>query len=79
MSKGSSQKTGSLSEARRRYISFGGKIMRMPLVVSEYGYGLGIAADETVMCCDVPVYGDIPVYRGDEADRLLLFVWGGKL
>ena len=43
--------------SKARYISFGGKIMRMPLVVSEYGYGLGIAADETVMCCNVPVYG----------------------
>ena len=42
---------------KARYISFGGKILRMPLVVSEYGYGLGIAADETVMCCDVPLYG----------------------
>ena len=42
---------------KARYISFGGKILRMPLVVSGYGYGLGIAADETVMCCDVPLYG----------------------
>ena len=42
---------------KARYISFGGKIMRMPLIVSGYGYGLGIAADETVMCCDVPMYG----------------------
>lgn len=54
---------GILSEERERitgkarYISFGGKIMRMPLVVSEYGYGLGIASEETVMCCAVPVYG----------------------
>ena len=32
-------------------------MMRMPLVVSAYGYGLGIAAEETVMCCDIPVYG----------------------
>lgn len=54
---------GILSEERERitgkarYISFGGKAMRMPLVVSEYGYGLGIASEETVMCCAVPVYG----------------------
>ncbi len=43
--------------SKARYISFGGKMMRMPLVVSAYGYGLGIAAEETVMCCDIPVYG----------------------
>ena len=42
---------------KARYISFGGKIMRMPLIVSEYGYGLGIASEETVMCCNVPLYG----------------------
>ena len=42
---------------KARYISFGGKIMRMPLIVSEYGYGLGIASEETVMCCDIPLYG----------------------
>ena len=54
---------GILAEDRKpvsnkaRFISFGGKILRMPLIVSGYGYGLGIAADETVMCCDVPAYG----------------------
>lgn len=46
-----------LINSKARYISFGGKILRMPLIVSGYGYGLGIAADETVMCCDVPVSG----------------------
>lgn len=46
-----------LINSKARYVSFGGKILRMPLIVSGYGYGLGIAADETVMCCDVPVYG----------------------
>lgn len=46
-----------LIKSKARYISFGGKIMRMPLIVSGCGYGLGIAADETVMCCNVPVYG----------------------
>lgn len=42
---------------KARYISFGQKQMRMPLVVSEKGYGLGIAAESSVMCCDIPVYG----------------------
>lgn len=42
---------------KARYISFGGKKMRMPLLVSEYGYGIGVAAEETVMCCTIPTYG----------------------
>lgn len=32
--------------AKAKYISFGGKPMRMPLVLSRKGYGLGIAAKE---------------------------------
>ena len=42
---------------KARYISFGGKRLRMPLLVSKYGYGLGIAAEETVLCCNIPMYG----------------------
>ena len=44
-------------EHKARYISFGGKRLRMPLLVSKYGYGLGIAAEETVLCCNIPMYG----------------------
>ena len=43
--------------SKARYISFGGKRIRMPLLVSGYGYGLGIAAEETAMCCNIPMYG----------------------
>ena len=66
-----------LVRSKARYISFGGKIMRMPLVVSEYGYGLGIAADETVMCCDVPVYG---TYLYTEGTKQIdyYFLYGGN-
>lgn len=42
---------------KARYISFGGKRLRMPLLVSGYGYGIGIASEETVLCCTVPMYG----------------------
>lgn len=42
---------------KARYISFGGKALRMPLLVSEYGYGIGVASENTVMCCDIPMYG----------------------
>lgn len=62
---------------KARYISFGGKIMRMPLVLSEYGYGLGIAADETVMCCDVPVYGTYLYTEGSSCIDYY-FIYGGN-
>lgn len=42
---------------KARFISFGKKNLRMPLLVSDKGYGLGIAAEGTVMCCDIPLYG----------------------
>ena len=37
----------------------------MPLLVSEYGYGLGIAAEETVLCCNIPMYGTYLYTEGD--------------
>ena len=63
--------------SKARYISFGGKIMRMPLVLSEYGYGLGIAADETVMCCNVPVYGTYLYTEGSSCIDYY-FIYGGN-
>ncbi len=42
--------------AKAKYISFGGKPMRMPLVLSRKGYGLGIAAKETVLLCNIKTY-----------------------
>ena len=42
---------------KARYISFGGKKMRMPLIVSEHGYGIGVAAERTAICCTIPMYG----------------------
>lgn len=31
--------------------------MRMPLIVSEHGYGIGVAAERTAICCTIPMYG----------------------
>lgn len=59
-----------------RYISFGGKRMRMPLLVSEYGYGIGAAAGPTVMCCAIPMYGTYLYTEG--ADQIdYYFLYGG--
>jgi DNA helicase-2/ATP-dependent DNA helicase PcrA len=44
-------------DQKARYISFGSRDLRMPLLISEKGYGLGIAAENTVMCCNISMYG----------------------
>lgn len=62
---------------KARYISFGGKQLRMPLLVSEYGYGIGVAAEKTVMCCDIPMYG--PYLYTDGAEQIdYYFLYGEK-
>ena len=61
---------------KARYISFGGGKMRMPLLLSEYGYGIGTAGERTVMCCMIPMYGKY-VYA-DGADQIdYYFLYGG--
>lgn len=61
---------------KARYISFGGKRLRMPLLVSEYGYGIGIAAERSVMCCAIPMYG--PYLYTDAAKQIdYYFLYGG--
>ncbi len=61
---------------KARYISFGGRKMRMPLLVSSSGYGLGIASESTVMCCMVPSYGNY-VYTQGSAWIDYYFLYGG--
>lgn len=61
---------------KARYISFGGKGLRMPLLVSGQGYGIGVAADRTVMCCDIPMYG--PYLYADGIKQIdYYFLYGG--
>lgn len=49
---------------KARYISFGGKKMRMPLLISANGYGIGVAAGMTAMCCTIPMYGSYLYTKG---------------
>ena len=51
---------------KARYISFGKKKLRMPLLVSKYGYGIGIAAKNDVICCNIPMYGTYLYTEGME-------------
>ena len=50
---------------KARYISFGGKKLRMPLVVSEHGYGIAAAAKGDVICCDIQNYGPYLYTQGE--------------
>lgn len=62
---------------KARYLSFGGKKMRMPLLLSGLGYGLGIAARHTVFYCGIPMYGQ---YISTTAETVLdyYFLYGGN-
>lgn len=62
---------------KARYISFGGKKMRMPLLVSGNGYGIGIAGEKEVLCCTVPMYGQY-FYFGGTAQIDYYFLYDGK-
>jgi DNA helicase-2/ATP-dependent DNA helicase PcrA len=42
---------------KARYISLGGKKKRMPLLLSQKGYGIAVSAENTVAFCGVGMYG----------------------
>ena len=61
---------------KARYISFGGKQMRMPLLFSDYGYGIAVACERTVMCCNIPMYG--PYLYMDGTNRIDYYFLQGE-
>lgn len=63
---------------KARYISFGQKQLRMPLLLSDKGYGLGIAAEQTVIYCDIPMYGQY-VYTEGMKQLDYYFIYGGDM
>ena len=52
-----------------RYISFGGKKHRMPLVLSNRGYGIA-AGKNTVLLCDIKTYGQYLYAEGERGSTL---------
>ncbi len=62
---------------KARYISFGGKKMRLPLLVSGYGYGIAPAAEKTAMCCAIPMYGTYLYTQGSKQIDYY-FLYGGS-
>ncbi len=61
---------------KARYISFGGRSLRMPLLISDSGYGLGIAAEQAAICCTIPTYGKY-VYTDGTGRIDYYFIFGG--
>lgn len=59
-----------------KYISFGLKSKKLPCVVSNQGYGIAIAADSTVMCCNIPMYG--PYFYTEDVEVIDYFFLYGK-
>ena len=63
--------------SKAKYISFGGKPMRMPLVLSGKGYGIGVAATQSVLLCNIKTYGPYISTQGDgQIDYY--FIYGGN-
>ncbi|MGN0142094.1 MAG: AAA family ATPase [Roseburia sp.] len=57
-----------------KYISYGGRTVKLPCVLSERGYGLAFAAESTVMCCDIPMYGPyVTAEQTAQADYCFLY------
>ena len=60
--------------AKARYISHGGKKLVMPFILSGKGYGIAVAAEDTVLCCNIPTYGNyIYCEKCKQSDYYFLF------
>lgn len=59
-----------------RYISHTGRVERLPMLVSDRGYGIVIAADDPVLGCTLPTYGSH--LCAEQAEILDYYVLVGK-
>lgn len=46
-----------LLNQKARYISFGRRPLRMPLLLSSRGYGIAVASEKTTLFCGIAMYG----------------------
>ena len=58
-----------------RCISHGGGAEGLPLLVSDRGYGILLAADGPAVCCDIPAYGS---YLYTESPQMDFYFLVGK-
>lgn len=49
----------------------------LPFVLSDQGYGIVVAADSSVMCCDIPAYGSY-LYAQNEEQMDFYFITGKR-
>ena len=54
--------------AKAKYISYGGKKLRMPLIISEKGYGIAVASKGTVLFCGIRAFGPYIMAEGEQSD-----------
>ena len=60
-----------------RYISHGNNIGELPFILSDQGYGMVLAADSPVMCCDIPTYGSY-LHAESEEQMDFYFITGKR-
>lgn len=63
---------------KARYISFGGRQQRLPLVVSNKGYGIAPAASRTALFCNIKMYGQY-LYADGDTQSDYYFINGGGI
>ena len=57
-----------------KYISYGTKSKKFPCVMSDKGYGLLPVADNTVLCCNIPMYGPYLCTEETEVSDYFFFI-----
>ena len=63
---------------KARYISFGGRQQRLPLVVSNKGYGIAPASSRTALFCNIKMYGQY-IYADGDTQSDYYFICGGSV
>lgn len=63
---------------KARYISFGGRQQRLPLVVSNKGYGIATASSRTALFCNIKMYGQY-IYADGDTQSDYYFICGGSV
>lgn len=63
---------------KARYISFGGRQQRLPLVVSNKGYGIAPASSRTALFCNIKMYGQY-IFIDCDTQSDYYFICGGSV
>lgn len=63
---------------KARYISFGGRQQRLPLVVSNKGYGIATASSRTALFCNIKMYGQY-IYADGDTQSDYYFIGAGSV